>query len=270
MRQEGWNIAMRFCTHCGARILPGMTRCASCSTPLPAAPLAGGGSALEVPHAPAESAAAPKAPSGGKDASGPDLDVCPPAPAPRQGNPDLPPCPDETAPPPQPPAGEQAHAGVLPDLPPAGIAAAPSDPAAQSDSAPAQTVPAGMPLPGDAPAEAVPLPAARPAVAAPPDPDRPPQAGPQYPAAGEKEDGSLSTAACLSTLLLFLIPVAGLVVMLCYVYGRGIPEGRRNLARACLLLTVLLLLLLVLVQLAVLAVGGIARQAMLYSWYGVY
>lgn len=100
--------------------------------------------------------------------------------------------------------------------------------------------------------------------------DAPPARGPKYARSVREEDGPLSVSACLGTLLLFLIPVVGLVIMCCFANGRGIPAGRRNLARACLLLAVAFLFLLALARLLMLFFGGMAQQAVYNAYFGLY
>ena len=178
---------MEFCPVCGARILPGMTRCESCGAIVSSSP----------------------------------------APNPAQ----------DCAP------GEDSRQGV-PAAPEAGPGC--GQPAVQ----PAMEGPAGE-TPG-------------------PEGEVPPAAGPKYAPSVREEDGPLSVTACLGTLLLFLIPVVGLVIMFCYSCGQGIPAGRRNLARACLLLTVAFLFLLVLVQLTGILLGGMVQQAVYSSYFGLY
>ena len=175
---------MEFCPVCGARILPGMTRCESCG-------------AIVSPS---------------------------PAPAPVQ----------DCAP------GEDSRQ------------AAPA-----SEAGPAGGQPA-------------PQPSAQGPDGAEPEGETAPAAGPKYAASVREEEGPLSVTACLGTLLLFLIPVVGLVIMFCYSCGQGIPAGRRNLARACLLLTVAFLFLLVLAQLTGILFSGMVRQAVYSAYFGLY
>ena len=78
----------------------------------------------------------------------------------------------------------------------------------------------------------------------------------------------LTSAEYLGTLLLFLIPVAGLVVMLCFAFGRGIHPAKRNLARACLMLTLILVTLLAVAVFLLALAGAAANQLIFYYMYG--
>ena len=78
----------------------------------------------------------------------------------------------------------------------------------------------------------------------------------------------LTSAEYLGTLLLFLIPVAGLVVMLCFAFGRGIHPAKRNLARACLMLTLILVTLLAVAVFLLALAGAAANQMIFYYMYG--
>ena len=78
----------------------------------------------------------------------------------------------------------------------------------------------------------------------------------------------LTSAEYLGTLLLFLIPVAGLVVMLCFAFGRGIHPAKRNLARACLMLTLILSRCWRWRSFCWLLAGAAANQLIFYYMYG--
>ena len=78
----------------------------------------------------------------------------------------------------------------------------------------------------------------------------------------------LTSAEYLGTLLLFLIPVAGLVVMLCFAFGRGFHPAKRNLARACLMLTLILVTLLAVAVFLLALAGAAANQLIFYYMYG--
>lgn len=71
-------------------------------------------------------------------------------------------------------------------------------------------------------------------------------------------------------LLLFAVPVVGLVAMLCFAFLPGCSKTQHNLARACLLLTLLLTAVIAIgILLATLLLGGWQR-ALMYSYYGPY
>lgn len=164
---------MKFCSHCGARVMPGMTRCPAC------------GYLLLAPDAPAPDPS-PEAADGKTPDAEPDADAGTPAAGPRSPAPDAP---------------------------------------AAEDRPPRYAHPAGA-LPG------------------------------------------LTSAEYLGTLLLFLIPVAGLVAMLCFAFGRGIHPAKRNLARACLMLTLILVTLLAVAVFLLALAGAAANQLIFYYIYG--
>lgn len=71
-------------------------------------------------------------------------------------------------------------------------------------------------------------------------------------------------------LLLFAVPVIGLVAMLCFSFLPGCSKAQHNLARACLLLALLLAAVIAIgILLATLLLGSWQR-AILYSYYGLY
>lgn len=71
-------------------------------------------------------------------------------------------------------------------------------------------------------------------------------------------DESLSTAQCLGILLIGLIPVAGVIVLCVWAFRRRTPGGRAHLARAVLVLHLLL---------ATLVAGAAVKGAILLkSW----
>lgn len=70
-----------------------------------------------------------------------------------------------------------------------------------------------------------------------------PQTGPEHPFyAGAREEAraGMSTAGYLGCLVLFAIPVVGLILMLVWSLDRGRHPARRNLARAYLIRTLIL------------------------------
>lgn len=70
-----------------------------------------------------------------------------------------------------------------------------------------------------------------------------PQAGPEHPFyAGAREEAraGMSTAGYLGCLVLFAIPVVGLILMLVWSLDHGRHPARRNLARAYLIRTLIL------------------------------
>ena len=75
-------------------------------------------------------------------------------------------------------------------------------------------------------------------------------------------DKSLSTAQCLGILLVGLIPVAGLIALCVWAFRRRTPRGRAHLARAVLILHLLL---------AVSGAAAAVKGAILYqSWADSY
>lgn len=99
----------------------------------------------------------------------------------------------------------------------------------------------GAPIPYDAPAEgsALPLYAASPAAPEPPaaGPVSSPVGRPFYQVESEPPPaGALTTGGYLLCLLLFNIPIAGLIAALVFAFGGTPDRARRDLARAQLLL----------------------------------
>lgn len=94
-----------------------------------------------------------------------------------------------------------------------------------------------------------------------------PPYGSQY---GIQQGGELSTAGYLGTLLLFMIPVVGFVLMIVWSFMEGVKPERRKLARAYLIRT----LILVGVALVLGMVLGIGVAALLaydpYFFYNFY
>lgn len=143
--------------------------------------------------------------------------------------------------------------------------ARPSGPAPETaDSAPAITdesaVPAGEPAPeqpfagetaSSAP-ESGPVPP--PPGAGPRYATQPPRYTPSQPAPDKNE---MTTGRYLACLILFAIPVVGLVMMFVWGFGSGENVHRRRLARAALLFVALLLVLCVLFSIVMAAVGAL-------------
>lgn len=143
--------------------------------------------------------------------------------------------------------------------------ARPSGPAPETaDSAPAITdesaAPAGEPAPEQPPAGETassapesgpvpPPPGAGPRYAA-----QPPRYTPSQPAPDKNE---MTTGRYLACLILFAIPVVGLVMMFVWGFGSGENVHRRRLARAALLFVALLLVLCVLFSIVMAAVGAL-------------
>lgn len=71
-------------------------------------------------------------------------------------------------------------------------------------------------------------------------------------------------------LLLFAVPVAGLVAMICFSFLPGCSPRQRNLARACLLLALVLAAVLAIGLLIFTLLLGSWQRTMLYSYYFSY
>lgn len=117
------------------------------------------------------------------------------------------------------------------------------------------------------PARPTPQPPVQPA---PPQPRAQAPQGPRYCAEPQESGEVPSVWWYFGMLLLFAVPVVGLVAMLCFSFLPGCTPRQRNLARASLLLALLLA--------AVIAIGiflftlllGSMQQAIFYSYYGLY
>ena len=97
-----------------------------------------------------------------------------------------------------------------------------------------------------------------------------PGTGPRYSSPAAESAGVPSVWWYFGMLLLFAVPVVGLVAMLCFAFLPGCSKQQHNLARACLLLALILTVaVLVGIFLFFLLLGSV-QNAMLYSYYGFY
>lgn len=97
-----------------------------------------------------------------------------------------------------------------------------------------------------------------------------PGTGPRYSSPAPESAGVPSVWWYFGMLLLFAVPVVGLVAMLCFSLLPGCSDQQRNLARACLLLALILALaVLVGIFLFSLLLGSM-QNVMLYFYYGFY
>lgn len=149
----------------------------------------------------------------------------------------------------------------------------------QPEPQPAEPVlPAGEPVQADAPAEVsaedTALPAGDPApeIAQPDDGGQtppPPGPGPRYAAqpprrtprpapAAAPDKNEMTTGRYLLCLILFAIPVVGLVMMFIWAFGHDGNVQRRRLARAALLFTALVLVLVILAAVVLAAIGALS------------
>ena len=105
----------------------------------------------------------------------------------------------------------------------------------------------------------------------PPLPPCPPKgaSAPHYCREPEETDATPSIEWYFGMLLLFVIPVIGLVAMLCFSFLPGCSQRQRNLARACLLLTLMIAALISIAVLLVTIALGSWQRAMLYAYYGI-
>lgn len=92
---------------------------------------------------------------------------------------------------------------------------------------------------------------------------------PHYCREPEETDATPSIEWYFGMLLLFVIPVIGLVAMLCFSFLPGCSQRQRNLARACLLLTLMIAALISIAVLLVTIALGSWQRAMLYAYYGI-
>lgn len=229
---------MEFCKHCGAVLPPEASLCPACGAavkPAAAAPLQTKPELTTEPDLFKDKPAAPEAPAGAPAAP----EAQNPAAAARQ------PDPAQQAPFTPPAAPEPPTLPPEPPVPPAHGGPAYANPAA------------AQPNPNQAGGYG-----AGPACAAPPRGPQPPQGDPY--AAYNQPQGpyyggqpvrympeELSTAGYLGTLLLFLIPVVGLVLMLVWSFGGDVKPERKKLARAYLIRTLILLAIAVVVIIAI-------------------
>lgn len=116
----------------------------------------------------------------------------------------------------------------------------------------------------------------------PPVQSAPPQPGAQAPQASQAPQGPRYCAEpqtpgevpsvwwYFGMMLLFIVPVVGLVAMLCFSFLPGCSPQQRNLARAGLLLTLILAAALAIGLFLFTLLMGSVQQMMLYSYYGLY
>lgn len=128
--------------------------------------------------------------------------------------------------------------------------------------------PAAQPAPPEDPRSVTPQPGPEASGSA--GPGLQPGPGPRYSSPAPESAGVPSVWWYFGMLLLFAVPVVGLVAMLCFAFLPGCSRQQHNLARACLLLTLILALaVLVGIFLFSLLIGSL-QNVMLYSYYGFY